>query len=75
MRHVEVIAVEQNIQAGPVPFMICAECAQPASWNPTTFCSWPCYDARPRDPQSAPLVLSYFFGLGPPTSIRHNPNP
>ncbi|MFF1870263.1 hypothetical protein [Kitasatospora herbaricolor] len=67
--------MEQDTEVGPVPFMVCAECARAGPWNPTTFCNWACYGARPRDPESAPLVLMFFFGLGPSTSIHHNPNP
>ncbi|MCX5215532.1 hypothetical protein OG689_40930 [Kitasatospora sp. NBC_00240] len=70
-----VMVMEQYAEVGPVPFMVCAECARPAPWNPTTFCGWACYDARPRDPESAPLVLTFFLGLGPSTLTRHNPNP
>ncbi|GHH80460.1 hypothetical protein GCM10018781_60860 [Kitasatospora indigofera] len=59
----------------PVPYMTCAKYGRPAPWNPTAFCCWACFDARPRDPGTAPLALAYLLGLGPPTPIRHNPNP
>ncbi|MCX5216120.1 hypothetical protein OG689_44100 [Kitasatospora sp. NBC_00240] len=55
--------------------MTCGECRQLTDWNPTSFCGWACYDARPRDPASAPLALSYFFGLGPPTLLEHPRDP
>lgn len=59
----------------PAPIMTCGKCWQLTAWNPTSFCSWTCWDARPRDPASAPLAISYFFGLQPPILLQHPRNP
>ncbi|MFE2911397.1 hypothetical protein [Kitasatospora indigofera] len=55
----------------PHPAMTCGECGQLTAWNPVGFCSFGCFDTRPRDPDTAPLALSFFFGLGPPT-LKHD---
>ncbi|MFD7989362.1 hypothetical protein ACFV4M_39140 [Kitasatospora indigofera] len=68
--------MKQDPQGGgaPHPVMSCAECGRQSAWNPVGYCSWACFDSRPRDPEAAPLALAYFFDLAPPTQ-RHNPNP
>ncbi|WP_190214625.1 hypothetical protein [Kitasatospora indigofera] len=55
--------------------MTCGECRRPTTWNPAGFCSWTCYEARPRDPESAPPALSHFLGLRPPTELDRPRNP
>ncbi len=67
--------MKETTSGESAPVMTCAECRQLTEWNPTGFCSWACYDARPRDPENAPLAISYFFSLGPPTSLGHPRNP
>ncbi len=70
-------AVEEHTSEQPAsaPVMTCAECGHLAGWNPTGYCTWSCYGARPRDPEAAPLALAYFFGLGSPTQLNHPRNP
>ncbi|MET9615378.1 hypothetical protein [Kitasatospora indigofera] len=68
-------AMDRHTTDEPAPIMTCGECRQLTAWNPTSFCSWTCWDARPRDPESAPLAISYFFGLQPPTLLDHPRNP
>ncbi|MCX5215301.1 hypothetical protein OG689_39660 [Kitasatospora sp. NBC_00240] len=67
--------MEQTSDVRPTPFMTCAECGLPAPWNPTTFCSWACFQVRPRDPDSGSPAPSYFFGLGTPALLHHHRNP
>lgn len=57
----------------PHPVMTCGECGRQTAWNPVGYCSFSCFDARPRDPDSAPLALAFFFGLGPPTLTHDHP--
>ncbi|MFC9331870.1 hypothetical protein [Kitasatospora sp. NPDC057015] len=62
-------------QHKPTDVMTCGECRRLTDWNPVGFCSWTCYEARPRDPASTPPAHSYFFGLGSPTALAHPRNP
>ncbi|MFD5087418.1 hypothetical protein ACFWOG_32890 [Kitasatospora sp. NPDC058406] len=67
--------MERHVTEGPPQVMTCGECRQLASWNPTSFCSWDCYDTRPRDPDSVPSALSHFLGLGRSAPLKHPRNP
>jgi hypothetical protein len=42
------------------PVMLCAACGRTGDWNPTTFCSWACFDTEPRP--GAPEARAYFTG-------------
>ncbi|MFE2914807.1 hypothetical protein [Kitasatospora indigofera] len=66
--------VQDRKEQAPHPVMTCAECGDLAEWNPVGYCSWECFDVRPREADAAPLALAYFFNLAPPT-LHHNPNP
>lgn len=43
--------------------MVCAACGRTSDWNPTTFCSWACFDTAPRP--GAREALAYFTGAPP----------
>ncbi|MFD0260081.1 hypothetical protein ACFRKE_19495 [Kitasatospora indigofera] len=59
----------------PQPVMTtCAECGRPTPWNPVGYCSWECFDSRPRDAEAAAHALAYFLNLVPPAR-RHHRNP
>jgi hypothetical protein len=45
------------------PVMVCAACGRTSDWNPTTFCSWACFDTEPRP--GAREALAYFTGAPP----------
>ena len=65
------MAMDRTPERPDGPAMICAECGRTARLNPTGFCCWACYEARPRDPESGEAAMAFLLRLGPPDSHHH----